>query len=153
MARAAVKFDELLDAFEYVSFDLLGEHSAYLCVETGKIRFEADDGVAGEDEDEEEEGEGDTTADNLYDEEKYISIPHKNDLDLGVQLVMEFTAESLPDALGEVEAIFRRRGAYSRFKDFLEARGMLQKWYDYEEKRTREALREWCDDMGIELLD
>ena len=49
--------------------------------------------------------------------------------------------------------IFRRAGAYSRFKYFLEERGLLQQWYDYENAVQREALQEWCEENGIKLSE
>lgn len=82
---------------------------------------------------------------------KYIAIPHKNDLELGKRLVLRFADEFLPDVLDEVYDIFRRRGAYGRFKNLLERRGMLSQWYEYEEKSQKEALRRWCEDSEIEL--
>jgi hypothetical protein len=36
-------------------------------------------------------------------------------------------------------------------KDFLESKGMLQKWYDYEEKATEAGLRAWCKANDILL--
>lgn len=44
-------------------------------------------------------------------------------------------------------------GAYARFKDLLENRGMLQRWYEYEAMHQEEALRKWCDDIGIQIED
>ncbi len=43
------------------------------------------------------------------------------------------------------------RGAYRRFKDFLEQKDLLQSWYDFENQRDEEALREWARDNKIEL--
>lgn len=65
--------------------------------------------------------------------------------------MLKFAAEFLVDALNEVQEIFSSSGAYSRFKDLLEHRGMLQQWYEYEAKVQKEALRQWCVDRGIEL--
>jgi hypothetical protein len=81
----------------------------------------------------------------------YIGIPHKNDLDLGKPLVMEFVRERCPEEVDRVLAIFGRRGAYGRFKDFLEQKGLLEEWYAFEELRTREALLRWCEENGIVL--
>ncbi|OGA38126.1 MAG: hypothetical protein A3G24_09315 [Betaproteobacteria bacterium RIFCSPLOWO2_12_FULL_62_13] len=140
MTRPTVKFDALLDAFEFVSFGRPMEHEAYLRTKTGAIHYHSEYG------DNEE-----PLPDDIEDSEKYIAIPHKNDLDLGKRLVLKFAAEFLPDALGKVQEIFRRSGAYARFKDLLEQRGMLQQWYEYEAKAQKEALREWCEDNGIEI--
>ena len=81
--------------------------------------------------------------------DKYIRIPHRNDLDLGKVLVFDFVSGHLPDALQEVDRIFNRKGAYARFKQFLESKGMLDQWYEYEDRRQKTALREWCKENGI----
>ena len=65
----------------------------------------------------------------VYYNDDCIKIPHKNDLDLGRDLVFEFVEQYLPGDLGRVRQIFRRNGAYKRYKDFLESRDFLQKWY------------------------
>jgi len=78
-------------------------------------------------------------------------IPHKNDLDLGQSLVFEFAEQRLTDDLDLVQQIFSWRGAYARFKALLEDRGLLQSWYDFENRREEEALRKWCLQNEVEL--
>ena len=85
--------------------------------------------------------------------EKWKEIPHKNELDLGRNLVFEFIEARLPAKFNYVEKIFHRSGAYSAFKDLLDSAGLLQAWYDFEEARTEEALRIWCRDNGVKLED
>jgi len=138
--RVAVPFDRILEAFEFVSFGPPEEHQAYLCLETGKIYWHSELG------DDEEE-----LPEDVDDAEKYIAIPHKNDVDLGRNLAIEFVDAVLPDAASEVERMFSRRGAYSNFKNLLERRGLLQRWYEYEAAAEDKALREWCADQGIEI--
>jgi hypothetical protein len=140
MTRVAVKFDDLLDAFEFVSAGQPIEHEAYLCVPTGVIHYHSEFG------DNEE-----PLPDDIEDSEKYLAIPHKNDLDLGKRLALRFADELLSDVVDDVYDIFRRRGAFGRFKSLLERRGMLQQWYEYEEKSRKDALRRWCEDSGIEV--
>jgi hypothetical protein len=41
--------------------------------------------------------------------------------------------------------VFRKRGAYARFKDLLHWKKALERWYDFENKATEAALREWCE--------
>jgi hypothetical protein len=85
--------------------------------------------------------------------DRYIEIPHKNDLDLGKQLVLRFTADQLPGHYSTVEEMFRHRGAYQRFKDLLASQGYLEKWYAFEAESTAQALLEWCAENGIETID
>jgi hypothetical protein len=59
----------------------------------------------------------------------------------------------LPDEFDRVDAIFSKRGAYSRFKDLLEEKGLLDKWYNFEDERNRNALMQWCIENDIELED
>lgn len=134
------RFETLLEAFEFVSFGQPGEHEAYLCTKTGEIHWHSEYG------DNEE-----PLPDDIEDLKKYTPIPHKNDLGLGKPLVVKFVSEFLPDALRDVQEIFRRAGAYARFKDLLGHRGLLQQWYEYEAKAQGEALRQWCDDRGVQV--
>jgi len=81
----------------------------------------------------------------------YLCLPDKGELGLGRDLVFSFVEEKLPTEWEAVRAFFRRRGAYARFKDMLATRGMLEEWYRYEETSTEEALRQWCDDNGLQM--
>jgi hypothetical protein len=97
--------------------------------------------------------EPDELPDDVENEEKYIAIPTKRQLDLGKPLVLEFTQELLPNDFDDVRDIFRRKGAYARFKDLLARRDALAAWHDFEAKATKRALREWCEDNSIEVIE
>ena len=136
-----MKLDEIEDAFFYVSSAPNFTNSALLSKETGKIFY-----ISGM-------GDSDDLPEDIEESDEYIEIPHKNDLDLGNRLVMDFATEQCPELLEKVHAIFRHKGAYSRYKELLDSKGLLEKWYDYENQHTKEALRQWCADNGIELTD
>jgi len=53
--------------------------------------------------------------------------------------------------LNRVYSIFHRKGAYSRYKDLLERKGLLDEWYEYENERQKAALKEWCRENNIEI--
>lgn len=137
---AKFSFSEIEDAFMYVGSAMYGMNSAVLCKDTGKILYRSD--MAGINEIEDEEN---------LDWGQCVDVPHKNDLDLGRNLVFEFVEEHLPDDYGRVRHMFRRSGAYSRYKALLERRGLLQEWYDVENSREERALRKWCEENGVEL--
>ena len=63
--------------------------------------------------------------DDLETSDRYIAIPHKNDLDLGNNLALRFIEERLPGRYRDVEDFFRRRRTYARFKELLAAEGCL----------------------------
>ena len=88
---------------------------------------------------------------NDIDDEKYISILDKTELDLGKPLVLDFAREFLPVDYDEVRHIFSRRGAYRRYKDLLGRRGALERWYDFSNKAEEAVLREWCAENGIDF--
>ncbi len=136
-----VRFFDVELAFEFVSSAEYGTNSAFLNKKTSEVLMHS----RLEKFDEFEEGE--------LDPAEWIAIPHKNELDLGRQLLFEFVEEHLPDDYDLVREFFQRRGAYARFKDLLESKGMLQRWYDFEHQRQDEALRQWCADSGIEVSD
>ena len=139
-----ISYFELEEAYFYVSSTNYGENRALICKETGKIYYRSN--WYSEEENVALFGEIDEGCD-------FIEVPHKYDLDLGSALVFDFVEEFMPDDFGKVRGMFRRRGAYARFKDFLERRGMLDAWHEYENSRTEKALRAWCREVGIELED
>lgn len=137
-----VSLKELFDAYLFANFDGgWGGNEAILCLSSGKIYLHS------------ELAEMNELPDDIEDEEKYVRLPHKTDLGLGKPLALEFTREFLPGDLGKVGDIFRRKGAYARFKDLLAERGVLQKWYDYESEAETQALRDWCRACEIDLID
>ena len=115
------------------------EYQAFLDKETGKTYWHSKFG----------DNEEDLPDD--IDGERYIEIPHKNELGLGKNLVIDFAYEYLPSEVQEIELIFRRKGAYSRFKTLLERKNVLDKWYEFEEKAQEKALREWCEENAIKI--
>jgi hypothetical protein len=136
-----IKFSEIQDAFLFVSSAGYGMNTAILCKDTGQILYHS------------EMCDLDEIADDDLDWDMCIEIPHKNDLDMGKNLIFEFVEMQLPDDYHHVQQIFRNRGAYRRFKDFLETKGLLEMWYNFESKREEQALRQWCLENEIELSD
>jgi hypothetical protein len=86
----------------------------------------------------------DEVPDDLEISARYLAIPHGNDLDLERPLALRFVAQELPDQTERVAECFRHKGPYARFKNLLEAKGLLQQWYKFEANATDKALREWC---------
>ncbi|MCD4748615.1 MAG: hypothetical protein K8R59_04500 [Thermoanaerobaculales bacterium] len=136
-----MKFSDVEEAFHFVSAHGQFEASAYVSRKTGET-FCVSDNL------EEEE-----LPEDLFESDDYAEIPHKNDLDLGRVLVYRFIDGTVPDHSGEVREIFSRRGAYGRYKSFLDRKGLLDGWHRFEEQETQRALREWCGDVGISLDD
>jgi hypothetical protein len=141
-APMPVSFEEIQEALEFVSASGLGEHQAFLCIRSGKIYWHSD--LSDLD---------DELPEDIEDDEKYLEIPDKRELDLGKPLALDFARQVLPGDLDEVRRIFRRRGAYASFKHLLARRRVLEQWYDFEEKATARALREWCELNSIALAD
>lgn len=138
----AVKHSDLSAAFEFVGSGAPLENNAYLSLDTGEIHWTSelcriDDKVPAD----------------LETSDRYIAIPHKNDLDLGRDLALRFTAEQLPDSYDLIEGFFRHRGAYARFKHLLQSEGVLAAWYTYEAEAAKTALREWCAENDIEIIE
>ena len=133
---------DLAIAFEFVSAAPPTEHYAYVSLDTGKIYWGSEaDGLMDED-----------APEDLETSDRYISIPHKNDLDLGTDLALRFAAAHLSGRYRDVEQFFHHRGAYARFKSLLQREGKLDEWYEYAEKATNGALKDWCQENGIELV-
>jgi hypothetical protein len=87
----------------------------------------------------------------ITNEKKYIPLPSKQELGLGRNLVLEFAAHYLADDYEDVVEIFRKTGAYARYKDLLEQRNMLDKWYEYENRQVKKMLLNWCTENEINI--
>ena len=135
-----IDYDDLVLAFGWVSAAGPFENAAYVSREIGTIYWATDTDSLEEE-----------LPEDVEDESQYATVPHKHDLDLGKDLVFRFVREYVPDAYNEVRDFFARRGAYGKFKDFLERSGKLEAWYAYEERATDEALSEWASENGFQI--
>ena len=136
-----VKYEDLSAAFDFVSFAAPMEHHAYLSLDTGTIYWISELNPLEEE-----------TPEDLETSDRYLAIPHKNDLDLGSDLALRFAAAELPARYNTVAQVFGRRGAYARFKELLASEGCLDKWYAFEAESTEQALRNWCADNKISVI-
>jgi Uncharacterised protein family (UPF0158) len=142
-----ISFKELMETYELASMGSseYGEQYAYLCRESGKIYWHSEFSDL--------EELNDELPEDIEDKDKYIQLPSKRELDLGVPLVMDFARQVLPRDFDDVSDMFRRRGAYGRFKQLLIRKRALEQWYDFEQNATERALREWCELNSIVLAD
>ncbi len=138
----AVKYDDLLLAFDFVGSAPPFEHNACINLDTGEISWTSDLNPMEE-----------NVPDDLETSDRYIAIPHKNDLELGMNLALSFVEQELPQCYEQARSIFRRPGAYRQFKQLLQSERLLEKWYKYEQESVERALRAWCEEKGLHLLD
>jgi hypothetical protein len=134
-----MKYSDVEDAFMFVSMSPPEEHYAYLNKETGETYYVSS------------MGDSDELPADIDENDKYVSIPHKNDLNLGRDLVFDFISANLPDEYDRVRLIFSKKGAYARLKELLESKGQLERWYEFEKKATEDALQGWCKENEISL--
>lgn len=137
-----IPLSELMFALECASGDALIDHLAYIDLHEGTVHCWSSEG-----------GPDETLPDDIETSDRYLFLPDKRDLDLGRELALAFADEALPDEYRTIAGFFRQKGAYRRFKDFLDARGMLDRWYAFEERETEQALRRWCAENGIEVAE
>jgi hypothetical protein len=138
----SVTYEEISSAFDFVSSGAPMEHSAYISLDSGRIYWASESASLDEE-----------LPDDLETSERYLAVPPKTELDLGKTLALRFAAQELPDAHEQVARIFRRKGAYRRFKQLLEDSGVLERWYKFEEEATEKALREWCAANDIRIAE
>lgn len=134
-----LNFDEFLDAFDWVNVDAGMACTAYVHRVTGKVLFFGADDPDTDDE----------LPDDIGDPSVYAAVPNKRDLDLGTPLVFSFVEAHMPGEEGAVAAIFKKRGAYGKFKDLLDRKGMLEAWYVFEATQTEAALVKWLSKNAI----
>jgi hypothetical protein len=115
--------------------------AAYVDRRTGEVHF-----VGGDDPME------NALPDDVDDDPNYARVPDKHDLDLGNALAFRFARDFAPELVDAVHDAFRRRGAWSRFKDMLDAKDLRQAWYEYENRATVEALTDWAEGEGFTVV-
>jgi hypothetical protein len=145
----AVSLDELVAAMFFVSAAESchgAEDVAYLHRPTGTVHWHSVEDIVGELYDE-------PLPENVTTLPDYLRIPNKRELDLGKALVFAFVHEFMPYAYAEVAAIFRKRGAYGRFRSILENRGLLGQWRQFQDAGEKEAMRSWCQKNGVALKE
>jgi len=136
-----IYFNELRNAFDFVSSAPKYQHKAYICKDSGIIYWVSESIEL------EEEVPGD-----LEISESYIPVPHKNDLKLGQSLALSFISDEIPNDYNFVANLFRKRGTYRRFKELLQLEGLLGKWLTFEANATDVALHDWCKEKNIEVI-
>jgi hypothetical protein len=134
-------YDDLEHALYWVSSSPEFEADAFVCRTTGKIYFRGADGPIDDD------FPGD-----IDDGAEYIVFPHKNDLDLGRDLVFRFVSEHAPHQEQRVREMFRHKGAYSHFKALLARGGLLDSWHAFEHQATRTALERWASENSFTVV-
>ena len=131
--------DDLEFALEYASGGSLLGAESHIRKDTGEI-INYD-----------EDGNFEALPDDIDDPAKYVQVPTKQELGLGKPLALEFAEQVVPERFDQVREIFRRKGAYGRYKDLLEREGKLEAWYEYEHSKTRVKLLEWCEENDIRI--
>ncbi len=136
----SVKYADLEFAMSFVSGGELLDARAYVSRGSGKIYWVSDEDAFEED-----------LPDDIDDPNQYAMVPDQRDLDLGKPLVLRFTAQAMPDEYAKINAMFRREGAYGRYKNFLSRHNLLEEWYKFEAAATRELLCEWAVEEGFDV--
>ena len=138
----AVTRQDIEHAFAFVNADAPMVNQAYISLDTGKIYWLSE--LIPTDEE---------LPDDLETSDRYLALPHKNELHLGKNLALQFAADELRERRGEVAAMFSRKGAYRRFKELLDSTGLLHKWYRFEEAALEAALQEWCAENDVQIVE
>jgi hypothetical protein len=137
-----VSWKDILLAYEFADFGGMASigHRAFLCKESGRIYLHSDSL------DDLEE-----LPDDLEENEKYLPIPNKRELDLGKPLVFEFARQFLPSDFDpeNIQQARRLRQIQGPAGAAARTRSMVR----FQEKATERALREWCELNSIELGD
>lgn len=136
-----ITYNDLESALLWSSSGAPYENQAVLCRQTGEVFLKSMHGDFGQE-----------LPEDIEDGTLYVAMPHKNDLDLGSNLVTSFVEAELPQHVDLVRSFFRQRGAYGKFKDFLERNRHLERWYEYEANATRVALCIWASENGFIVL-
>ena len=129
---------ELELAFAFIDSDM-SEAEVWVSRSTGRSFVRSD--LSGIDE----------LPDDVEENDDYVQMPDRQELDLGTALVWEFVDREIPEARAKIERIFSCRGAYREYKNLLAGLELLEAWHSFEDERVTQALREWCEQEGIAI--
>lgn len=137
----SVSLNELLAAYEWVSSGEAAalDCEAYVGRNTGSIHWRG-------------EGIDEELPEDIEDGSLYIAVPQKSEFDLGRSLAIRFVEEHLPQHQEAVHGLFRKKGAYAHFKSLLARADQIDAWHEYERVAKENALRQWCEENGFELV-
>jgi hypothetical protein len=138
---ASVSLEDLEHALFWVSSPPEFDAAAFVSRTTGKLFLRGADGPVDDD-----------FPEDIDDGLEYIAVPHRNELGLGRQLVHRFVEDAAPYLRHHVQEVFRRRGAYARFKALLDDNSLLDAWHDYESAATHEALIQWAGEHALPVV-
>lgn len=133
-----VNADDLENAM--ILADEPGSGEAWVCPATGKVYIRSD-----------LVGELEPLPADIDEEGRYIPVPGQRTLELGLALVTDFVRRHMPSDEDEVRQMFRRAGAYRRFSALVDAKGLRARWHAFRDERTLDAMRDWCEQHGLEL--
>jgi hypothetical protein len=138
--RTPIDMADLEAALDWSSAGGPFENQAFIGRLTGSVHLHSPYGDFGE-----------KLPEDIEDGTRYVAMPHKNDLDLGRNLAFEFVSSKAPQLEAQVHSVFRRKGAYGKFKTILERAHLLEQWYEFEGAATKAALLRWAKDNGFEV--
>ncbi len=133
-----MKLRDLEFAFDFVADAPPCEHTAYVSRSTGQTFLKSG------------WGDDEELPEDLDESGDLLEIPHFNDL-LGQRLVREFVAAEMPERGAEVRSFFGGPGGYRLFRRLLGELELLDRWHEFEDRRRRETVVEWCEENGLEL--
>lgn len=82
----------------------------------------------------------------------YVAVPSAATLGIGDGLVLRFAATHLPEDQDTVRDMFRERDTQG-FARLLQERGAAEAWTRFHDDATRNALRSWCRENGLQLAE
>ena len=117
----------------------------FLDLETGKSVLLADELSTGMD----NEGLENEIEDNP---ERFLRLPTKFEIH-EYNIMEEFIQTLKGEDADKLEQVIQGRGAFRRFKDMVNRRGITKQWYDFQADYYRNLAIAWCQEHGIEYVE
>ena len=117
----------------------------FLDLETGKSVLLADELSTGMD----NEGLENEIEDNP---ERFFRLPTKFEIH-EYNIMEEFIQTLKGEDADKLEQVIQGRGAFRRFKDMVNRRGITKQWYDFQADYYRNLAIAWCQEHGIEYVE
>ena len=84
--------------------------------------------------------------------ERFFRLPTKFEIH-EYNIMEEFIQTLKGEDADKLEQVIQGRGAFRRFKDMVNRRGITKQWYDFQADYYRNLAIAWCQEHGIEYVE
>lgn len=137
-----IRFQDLFNAFEFVSYVDIAENAVFVDIKTEKIHYFM-----------KMMGNYQQHYIDQLDHRYCFRVPHNNELNLGKVLALQFCQEKKIQLQQHLLEISDEEKFHSELDRVLQALSMNDEWCNYKRAAQQNALKQWCQGKTIAISE